>query len=68
MGLVRAIEKQTQIKASVRKVKDKLFTVQYSCQRGMKLARWLYSNGGLKMNRKYAQYTKAVMAKGGGQL
>lgn len=55
------------VEGRVRKVKGNVFILQYSCKRGLNLAKWIYDDGNLCLDRKFRQYKKALIAKGGGQ-
>lgn len=54
------------INGKVRKNKNDVFILQYSCRRGLDLAKWVYKNKNLCLNRKFQQYKTALRAKGGG--
>jgi len=53
------------INATVRVNKNGVYILQYSCKRGMKLAKWIYSNGPICLERKREQYKTALNAGGG---
>lgn len=55
------------INAKVRKQRNNIFILQYSCRRGLSLANWIYKNENLHLNRKLQQYQIALNYKGGGQ-
>lgn len=57
------IRNHISVDARLRKVGKNTFLVQYSCERGMKLAEWVYHDSGLFMVRKFEQYKKALVAK-----
>lgn len=48
--------------------KQNVFILQYSCRRGLNLAKWIYKDKNLCLDRKFQQYEIALRAKGGGQL
>ena len=54
------------INGKVRKTKNNVFILQYSCRRGLELAKWIYTNKNLCLDRKFKQYKTALRAKGGG--
>jgi hypothetical protein len=56
------------IVGKVRKAGKNVYVVQYSCKRGLNLAKWIYNNENLYLNRKFQQYQIALAAKGGGEL
>lgn len=51
-----------------RRINDNLYLLQYSCNRGLKLAEWIYRDNGLCLQRKFQQYKNALVAGGGGLL
>ena len=55
-GLVNAIQKSTGIKANIRLAKQNTYVIQYSCSRGEKLAKYIYSNANLYLKRKKEAY------------
>ena len=63
--LSKVINAQTSIKTNVRKAKKNTYVLQYSCSRGIKLAKFIYSNATLFLPRKYFIYEKNI--KGGKQ-
>lgn len=54
------------VNGKVRKSKNNVFILQYSCRRGLDLAKWIYENKDLCLNRKFQEYKTAIRAKGGG--
>ena len=52
------------IYAKVRQHKNNVYILQYSCQRGLKLAGWIYKNKNLYLDRKFQQYQLAIKSKG----
>jgi hypothetical protein len=66
--LTEEILSSTGIDASVRKQKRNVFILQYCCRRGLNLAKWIYENENLHLDRKFQQYKTALDAKGGGKL
>lgn len=66
-GIVKSISNALGINVKIRKVKNNLFIIQYTCQKGLRLANWIYSDLKLCMRRKFQQYKMALDAKGGGQ-
>jgi len=47
----------------VKEINERLFLLRYTCQRGMKLAKWIYDDSGLRLERKFAQYNAALRAR-----
>jgi len=58
--MAEKISESIRINGKVRKCGKNVFVLQYSCQRGLKLANWIYRNENLHMNRKFQQYKIAV--------
>ncbi len=56
------------ISGRVWKNNNGVFILQYTCRRGMALAKWIYGNEGLCLDRKFQQYETALRARGGEQL
>lgn len=50
------------IDTKLNKVKDNVFTLRYTCKRGMKLAEWIYGSDGLRLERKFQHYKTALRA------
>lgn len=53
------------INARVRKVGENVFVLQYSCKKGLKLAKWIYDNENMHLERKFEQYKLALNVHGG---
>jgi hypothetical protein len=60
-GLINAIKDNTGTSANARKVNENLYIVQYSCSRGEKLAKYVYSEVSLLLERKYLPYKNNIM-------
>ncbi|MCX6818366.1 MAG: hypothetical protein NTU57_05935 [Candidatus Aenigmarchaeota archaeon] len=52
------------IGGNVRKTGKNVYILQYACTRGLTLAKWVYDNDSLCLNRKYQQYKIALGEKG----
>ncbi len=48
------------IAAKPRKTGRNTYILQYSCKRGLDLAKWIYADGELCLKRKYHQYKIAL--------
>lgn len=59
-GLRKNILLNIGIDVKIRKITDNLFILQYSCQRGLRLAEWIYKNASLFLDRKFQQYKLAL--------
>lgn len=59
-GLRKNILLNLGIDVNIRKIKDNLFILQYSCKRGLKLAEWIYKDATLFLDRKLQQYKLAI--------
>lgn len=55
------------IYGNVRKLKNNVFILRYTCRKGLNLAKWIYEDVNLCLGRKFQQYKMALNAKGGGQ-
>ncbi len=55
---VKSIRKQIGINANIRNVKGNTHIIQYSCSRGERLAKYIYSKANLFLKRKKAAYKK----------
>lgn len=60
-GLIGAIKDSIGISANIRKAGNNLYIIQYSCSREKKLAKFVYSNANIFLERKYLQYKNNVM-------
>src|SRR3989338_7144243 len=60
-GLVKAIRDNTEISANIRKINENLYIIQYSCSRGEKLARFIYSDANIFLERKYLPYKNNIL-------
>ena len=61
-GLVNAVKQSIGVNANIRKVGKNVYTVQYSCSRGEKLAEYIYHNATIFLARKYLEYKKRLEA------
>ncbi len=61
--MVSSIKDSIGIDANVRHHGGNTYVVQYSCKRGMTLAKWIYTDSTLFLNRKFEQYQTALRAK-----
>jgi hypothetical protein len=59
--LVKKVKEVFDIDGNVRKNKKNLYRVEYSCSRGKKLAKHIYSNSSIFLKRKYLPYKKNVL-------
>jgi len=60
--LAMAVKKITSLKADVQKRANKnLYTVSYTCSKGEKLAKYLYSDANIFLERKYLPYKNKVL-------
>jgi hypothetical protein len=61
-GLVQAVEFTSGIKVNILKRKNgNLYTIRYTCSKGKDLAKKLYSNSTIHLERKYLAYKKNVL-------
>jgi len=60
-GLVDAIKTETNIPANIRKAHKNTYVLQYSCSRGKKLAKFIYFNANIFLERKFRPYKEKVM-------
>jgi len=56
------------ISGKPRKTNKNLFILQYSCQRGLDLANWIYKDADLFLERKHQPYLEALRVGGGDML
>lgn len=61
--LIDAIDKQIDVTTKLRKVKGNTYILQYSCARGEKLAKYIYSSSNIFLERKYLEYKKLLEVK-----
>ena len=59
-ALAEKISSIPRIDAHVRRIKNNLFVIQYSCQRGLRLAKWIYKDANIFLDRKFQQYELAI--------
>ena len=64
-ALAEKISSVLGIDARVRRIKNNLFVIQYSCQKGLNLAEWIYKDANIFLDRKFQQYDVAIKSKGG---
>jgi hypothetical protein len=62
-GLVRAIKTIAEVNTKIRKAGKNTYILQYSCSRGEKLAKCIYSNATIFLERKYLQYKNKMRCK-----
>src|SRR3989338_7818201 len=55
-GLIKAVKENAGISANIREVNKNLHIIQYSCSRGEKLAKFVYSEANIFLERKYLPY------------
>lgn len=60
-GLTGVVKDTIGISANIRKVGKNVYIIQYSCSRGERLAKFLYSNASIFLERKYLQYKHNVL-------
>lgn len=58
--LEEKIFQQLNINSRVTKTKNNCFLLRYSCQRGLKLAQWIYEDASLYLPRKFIIYQEAL--------
>ena len=66
-GFIKAIEKLIGIKAKIRKVGENTNLIQYSCSRGEKLAKLIYTNSNIYLKRKFKHYEVMLEEKKNGK-
>ncbi len=59
-GLVDSIKQNVGVNTNIRKLKNNIFIMQYSCTRGKKLADYIYSQANIFLERKYLPYKKNI--------
>lgn len=59
-GLIGVIKDSIGISAKIRKVGKNVNVIQYPCSRGKRLAKFVYSNASIFLERKYLQYKNNV--------
>ncbi|KYK26051.1 hypothetical protein AYK26_01225 [Euryarchaeota archaeon SM23-78] len=60
-GFVKVVKDAIGVDANIRKAKTNTFIIQYSCSRGEKLAKYIYSNATIFLKRKYLPYKENVL-------
>jgi hypothetical protein len=60
-GFVKTIKEEVGIDANIRKIGDHCYSIQYSCNRGKLLAKYIYSDSAIFLNRKYDKYKEHVL-------
>ncbi len=60
---ISAVNKQIDVATKLRKVKGNTYILQYSCARGEKLAKYIYSSSNIFLERKYLEYKKLLEVK-----
>lgn len=65
-GIVKAIKESLGIGANIRKVAKNVYVIQYSCSRGEKLAKYIYQDTTIFLNRKNLEYKKLLEARNNG--
>lgn len=60
-GIVKSIKESAGIDANIRKIGKNTYLIQYSCFRGEKLAKYIYSNANISLERKYLPYKNNIM-------
>ena len=63
--LIKSIKQSIGLSANIRKVGNNTHIIQYSCNRGEKLAEYIYSNSNIFLERKYLVYKNNIL---GGKL
>jgi hypothetical protein len=58
--LEEKIFQQLNINSRITKTKNNCFLLRYSCQRGLKLAKWIYGDASLYLPRKFIIYQEAL--------
>lgn len=58
--LAPIIKKETGLETNVKKVKKNTYVLRYTCSRGIKLAKFIYSNATIFLPRKYSVYKNNV--------
>lgn len=59
-SLEEIIFQKLEIKARITKTKNNCFVMRYFCQRGLKLAYWIYEDSSLYLSRKFNIYQEAL--------
>lgn len=59
-GLVKSIKTNVGVDADIRKVGKNTHLMQYSCSRGERLAKYIYSGANTFLERKYMEYNKSI--------
>lgn len=59
-GFIHSIKQNVGVNANIRKVGKNTNIIQYSCSRGERLARYIYSNADIFLKRKYLQYKNKI--------
>lgn len=65
-GVVKAIKESLGIDANIRKVAKNVYVIQYSCSRGERLAKYIYQDTTIFLNRKNLEYKKLLEARNNG--
>lgn len=59
-GLIEAIKNIIGINANIRQANKNVYVVQYSCSRGKKLAKFIYSDANILLERKYLEFKNNI--------
>lgn len=59
-SLKKIIAQQVGVESNISKTKNECYLLRYSCTRGLKLAKWLYSNSYFYLARKFNKYQMAL--------
>jgi len=60
-GFVKSVKSMIGVEANIRKVKGNTHIIQYSCSRGKKLAKYIYSDADIFLERKYLPYKNNIL-------
>jgi intein-encoded DNA endonuclease-like protein len=62
-GLINSIKESLDINANIRRAGNNTYIIQYSCSRGIKLAKFIYSDATIFLERKYLPYKNNIFLK-----